>query len=536
MRRWNAWGNHDSEYTTELTENLREVLQALVGPSRALPVASLEDVVASVPASRLPEHPLFNTDPEVRTRHARGQSFPDSLVMQSGEFGVFPDGVAFPESTEQVVDILRYCAQNKITVIPYGGGTSVAGHINPAAGERPVLTLSMAHMNTLLGIDEESQIARFGAGTSGPLIEAQLKPLGFTLGHYPQSWELSTVGGWVASRSSGQQSLRYGRIEQLFAGGTVATHQGVLEIPTIPASSAGPDLREMIMGSEGRFGVITEVAVRVNRLPEHESFHVIFFPSWTEGMATAKTLVQDKTPLSMIRLSNQMETLSLLHMGNDAEQVSALESELAGQGIADSKVMLTVGVTGNSLQCEASLAQLRAVCNRHGGYFAGSEFGERWAHGRFRAPYLREALAAGGYAVDTMETAVEWRKVETAMNDIERAIREALADEGEQVHVYTHLSHVYGQGSSIYSTYLFRYDDSYQKTHKRWQKLKKAGAHQIVASGGTISHHHGVGVDHKPYLHAEKGPVGLATIAALCNFFDPDGLMNPGKLVDSGAE
>ncbi len=507
-----------------------------MGKSAGLPIAGLADVIATVPASRLVEHTLIDTDPEVRVRHARGQSFPDSLVMQSGDFGVFPDGVAFPENTDQVVDVLQYCAQHSVTAIPYGGGTSVAGHINPARNERPVLTISLARMNTLLSFDEESQIATFGAGTPGPMIEAQLKPLGFTLGHYPQSWELSTVGGWVASRSSGQQSLRYGRIEQLFAGGTVATHQGVMEIPTIPASSAGPDLREIIMGSEGRFGVISEVAVRVNRLPEHESFHVIFFPSWKEGMATAKTLVQQKTPLSMIRLSNQMETLSLLHMGNDSEQVATLETELNAHGIADSKVMLTVGVTGNKIQCDASLAQLRECCDSHAGFFVGAEFGQRWEHGRFRAPYLREALAAGGYAVDTMETAVEWSKVETAMNDIEQAIREALSDEGEQVHVYTHLSHVYGQGSSIYSTYLFRYAESYEKTHQRWEKLKKAGATQIVASGGTISHHHGVGVDHKPYLAAEKGVVGLATIDALCTYFDPDGLMNPGKLVDSHAE
>lgn len=536
MRRWNAWGNENSEYSTELSDSLREVLEALVGKSTGLPMASLEDVIAKVPVSRLSEHALIDTDPEVRVRHARGQSFPDSLVMQSGDFGVFPDGVAFPETTEQVVEVLRYCAQHSVTAIPYGGGTSVAGHINPANGARPVLTISMAGMNTLLNFDEESQIARFGAGTPGPMIEAQLQPLGYTLGHYPQSWELSTVGGWVASRSSGQQSLRYGRIEQLFAGGTVATQQGVLEIPTIPASSAGPDLREVVMGSEGRFGVISEVAVRVNRLPDHESFHVIFFPSWKEGMATAKTLVQEKTPLSMIRLSNQMETLSLLHMGTDPEQVALLEAELNEHGINDSKVMLTVGVTGNQLQCDASLAQLRECCDNNAGVFAGDEFGQRWEHGRFRAPYLREALAAGGYAVDTMETAVEWSKVEAAMNDIELAIREALSEEGEQVHVYTHLSHVYGQGSSIYSTYVFRFDENFEKTHQRWEKLKRAGATQIVASGGTISHHHGVGVDHKPYLQVEKGEVGLAAIDALCSFFDPDGLMNPGKLVDSHAE
>lgn len=532
MRRWNAWGNEDSEYTTELTEELKQMLELLVGPSKALPVASLEHVISKVPQSRLPEHPLVNTDAEIRVRHARGHSFPDCLATQSGDFGVFPDGVAFPENNEQVCELLRYAGEHNIAVIPYGGGTSVVGHINPPANEQPVLTISLGKMNKLLHFDKDNQLATFGAGTPGPLIEAQLKQHGYTLGHYPQSWELSTIGGWVASRSSGQQSLRYGRIEQLFAGGSIATQNGMLEIPTIPASSAGPDIREMFLGSEGRMGIITEVTARVTPLPEHESFHVIFFPSWDEGMQTAKTLVQQKVPLSMVRLSNQMETISLLHMSNDSESINSLETILSSNGIGDNKVMMTVGITaGNQMQYDTSLAQLEMHCKAHEGYVVDPTFGERWAHGRFRAPYLREPLSLGGYGVDTMETAVDWTKVPQAMEDIENAIRNALSDEDEPVHVYTHLSHVYGQGSSIYSTYLFRYDDSFDGTMKRWQKLKKAGAEQIVAHGGTISHQHGVGTDHRDYLPAEKGTLGIAAIKAVCDMFDPKGIMNPGKLI-----
>ncbi len=531
MRRWNAWGNEDSKYTSELNDNLRQILEALVGPSKGLPMASLQDVLPAVPPSRLVANRLVNTDAEVRVRHARGQSFPDCLAVQSGNFGAFPDGVALPENTEQVQELLRYATEHGVVVIPYGGGTSVVGHINPEPDDRPVLTISMARMNKLLELDRESQIATFGAGTPGPVLEEQLRAEGFMLGHFPQSWELSTLGGWVASRSSGQQSLRYGRIEQMFAGGTVVTPIGELDIPTIPASSAGPDIREMFLGSEGRMGIITEVKVRVTPLPEEEYFRVIFFPSWVEGMATAKTLVQQKTQLSMVRLSNQMETISLLHMGNDAETVSALDAELAAQGIGDSKVMMTVGITGSSAQCEASLKQLVDYCDSNQGVMVSHEFGERWAHGRFRAPYLREPLAMGGYAVDTMETAVDWLKVPEAMEGIEHAIRESLSDEGERVHVYTHLSHVYGQGSSIYSTYLFRYADSFEGTLQRWRKLKQAGAQAIVSYGGTISHQHGVGVDHRDYLPAEKGELGIAVIRKVCRLFDPNGLMNPGKLI-----
>ncbi len=486
MRRWNSWGNEDSEYTTQLSDSLREMLVALVGPSTPLPDASLEDTLAKVPASRLPAHPLVSVDPEIRLRHARGQSLPDWFAVRSGEFVAFPDGVAFPESAGEVGELLRYAADNAVSVIPYGGGTSVVGHINPELGERAVLTIDMGRMNQLIDLDKESQLATFGAGTPGPLLEEQLQREGYTLGHYPQSWELSTVGGWVASRSSGQQSLRYGRIEQLFAGGSIETPVGTLEIPTIPASSAGPDIREMILGSEGRMGIITEVKVRVSSLPECESFHVIFFPSWSEGMATAKQLAQQKMQLSMVRLSNQLETISLLHMGNDSAMVQELENFLSSKGIGEDKVMMTLGVTGTEAQCQAALEQSRACCAHNGGVEVDGSLGERWAHGRFRAPYLREPLGMAGYAVDTMETAIDWVRVPQAMADIENAIRTALADEDEQVHVYTHLSHVYGQGSSIYTTYLFRYADSYEATLQRWNKLKAADAQQIVAYGGPL--------------------------------------------------
>ncbi|HVL02170.1 MAG TPA: FAD-binding oxidoreductase, partial [Dongiaceae bacterium] len=226
MRRWNGWGDENTDFP--LKPSARQFLQDLIGTGKRLSDATLADVIAKVPPSRLPPHPLIVTDAEVRVRHARGQSLPDWLAVRSGDIGVFPDGVAFPDSSAQVQALLQFARENGVHVIPYGGGSSVVGHINPLAGSAPVLTLSLANLNRLLALDRVSQIATFGAGTPGPQVEAQLKHEGFTLGHFPQSWELSTVGGWVASRSSGQQSLRYGRIEQLYAGGKMETTEGTL--------------------------------------------------------------------------------------------------------------------------------------------------------------------------------------------------------------------------------------------------------------------------------------------------------------------
>jgi alkyldihydroxyacetonephosphate synthase len=535
MRHWNGWGNENSEYAITLDDGARQVLGSLIGAAEPLPTATLAGVVDKVPPSRLPDHRLIETDAEVRVRHARGQSLPDVLEMRGGAVDTFPDGVAFPESSEEVRELLDYAVAQDITVIPYGGGTSVVGHINPGAGARPVLTIDLGRMNRLIDLDRDSQLATFGAGTPGPLLEQLLQREGYTLGHFPQSWELSTVGGWVASRSSGQQSLRYGRIEQMFAGGTVETQAGTLEIPTIPASSAGPDLREIILGSEGRMGVITEVKVRVTPLPAAESFHVVFFPSWTDGATAARNLAQGKVQLSMVRLSNELETMTLLLSGN-ADSLARLDSHLAANGIGNGRVMMTFGVTGSERQCEFAKELASAICAEQGGVEAGQEFGESWAHGRFSAPYLRDPLLDAGFAVDTMETAVDWGDVDSTLAAVETAIREAAEAEGEQIHVYTHLSHVYSQGSSIYTTYMFRCAEDYETTLERWNRLKTAGAKAIVTCGGTISHQHGVGADHRDYLAAEKGPLGLEAIRRLCDFFDPDGRFNPGKLLPDANE
>ena len=533
MRLWNGWGNEDSDLTMELSDGLRALLEALVGPGTALRQATLDEVIAKVPNTRLDNHPLIKTDPETRVRHARGQSLPDWLEMHSGNVDNFPDGVAFPESSEQVRELLAHAKENNLIVIPYGGGTSVVGHINPEISDKPVLTIDMGKMNSMLSIDVESQLATFGAGAPGPMVEEELKKHGYTLGHFPQSWELSTLGGWVASRSSGQQSLHYGRIENMFAGGNIETLNGTMIIPTIPASSAGPDIREMILGSEGRMGIITEVTVRITPLPEEEKFQVVFFPSWEIGISAARKLIQQRVALSMVRLSNPLETTSLLYMGagSDTSGVVALEESLSKKGIGEGKVMMTFGVTGSARHCDAAYQLALDHCSDLGGVADKSGLGENWAHGRFRAPYLRDPLGAEGYVVDTMETAIDWSKVSEAAENIEQAIRTALDDEGEQVHAYTHLSHVYGQGSSIYTTYLFRIGESYEQGMNRWMKLKKAGADQIVAYGGTISHQHGVGSDHKNYLTAEKGELGIAAINSLCEQFDPKGQMNPGKLL-----
>lgn len=530
MRRWNGWGDEGTNML--LPDSAGNFLEKKLDKATPLADSGLAEVLAIVPESRLPEHSLISTDKEQRVRHARGQSLPDWLAMRSGDFGIFPDGVCFPENRQQIHDILSFAKQHNIELIPYGGGTSVAGHINPRQSERAILTVDMGHMNQLMDLDESSQIATFGAGTPGPMVEAQLRAKGYTLGHFPQSFELSTIGGWVASRSSGQQSLRYGRIEQMFAGGILETFDGGLNLPTFPASSAGPDLREMILGSEGRFGIISEVKVRVTKLAEVEQFYVLFFPDWKNASNFCREVVQNRIPLSMLRVSNAVETQTQLKMAGKESSIKKLETYLGWRGCGNHKCMLTLGITGSSKQLKSTLSLLKPFKRQYKAVSTGTMLGKRWAEHRFQFPYLREALWLKGFAVDTFETATDWCNVQTMMEKAENHMRNGLADENEKVHVFTHLSHVYGQGCSLYTTYLFRCADDYKKTLERWKKLKKIACETIVNNKGTISHQHGVGKDHAPYLSVEKGELGMKVLGNLCEHFDPDKQLNPGTLIE----
>lgn len=529
MRRWNGWGDTATLYP--LPASAAAFLADRLGLGTAPQEISLERLMASVPASRLPDHSLVSTRPDDRIRHARGQSLPDWIALRSGRLGTFPDGVAYPLTPDDVRALFSYAHAAGARVIPYGGGTSVVGHINPHPGGQPVLTVDLSRMNRLESLQETSRLATFGAGVTGPNLEAHLRAHGYTLGHFPQSFEFSTLGGWIAARSSGQQSLYYGRIEDLFAGGVLETPSGALRLPPFPASAAGPDLRQLVLGSEGRLGVITSATVRVSPLPQREVFRAAFFPDFTHGVEAVRHMVQSRIPLSLLRLSTANETETTLQLAGHPRAVATLERVLRAQGASAGKCMLMVGATGSSAQVRHALREAHSLARHQGGVFtAGGYLGQQWQRSRFRTPYLRNTLWESGYAVDTLETAVTWERVLPALEAIEHAIKEAASEHTVPVHVFSHISHVYRHGASIYTTLLFPLMPDPDVDLALWAAIKSAASAAVVHSGGTISHQHGVGADHLPYLEAEKGALGMATLRALSAQFDPDSIMNPGKL------
>lgn len=539
MRRWNGWGDENNSMILPPSAEL--FLQQILGKAQPLTNISLINVMAKVPESRLSINQLakFNwltDDKEKRVRHARGQSLPDWLAMHSGDIDVFPDAVAFPENRHDIQALLHWAQQENIELIPYGGGTSVAGHINPLKSTRVVITVDMSRLNQLIALDKKSQIATFGAGTPGPMVEAQLRAQGYTLGHFPQSFELSTIGGWVASRSSGQQSLRYGRIEQLFAGGIMETFNGELQLSSFPASSAGPDIKEIVLGSEGRFGIISEVKVRISKLAEKEQFSVLFFPSWQQATDFCREVAQQRIQLSMLRVSNAMETKTQLKLAGHENAIYWLERYLRLRGAKQQKCMLTFGLTGSKPQISSSKKQLKPLIKQFKGVSTGEHLGKRWSKNRFKFPYLRETLWEKGVVVDTLETATDWHNVDRLMAKVESSLETALSavsESNKKIHVFTHLSHVYGQGCSLYTTYLFCNGNNYPQTLKQWQTLKHAASSAIIENGGTISHQHGVGKDHTPYLSVEKGEQGMKVLSHLCHHFDHKNLLNPNTLIEN---
>ncbi len=535
MRRWNGWGDDSVDFP--LNEGAKAFLAQNLGPGIAPRDVSKEEAIAKVPESKLDSFSGASTDPLARIRHAHGESFPDWWALKTGRLGPFPDAIVYPESHDEVVAILKAANEQGCMVIPYGGGTSVVGHLTVPETDQPVLSVDMSRLNKLMNLDEQDQLATMGAGAAGPDVEAQLRARGYMLGHLPQSFEYSTLGGWVVTRSSGQQSLRYGRIEQMFAGGRMVTPKGTLEMPTIPAIGAGPDIKDFIMGSEGRMGILSEATVRVVPVPEQENFHAVFFPDWETAKEAVRAITQSGTRLSMLRLSNPIETFTQLMLAGHPGQIAVLEKYLSVRGAGpydgnDGKCMLMIGITGTASQCRFSRRQTLAIARQFKGVHTGRFIGKGWAKNRFRGPYLRNTLWDAGYAADTAETSVDWHKVSDCMRDIEKAAHDAFAGIGEKVHAFTHLSHVYNQGSSIYSTFIYRIGDDPDDTYARWRRLKTAVCEVMVRYGGTISHQHGVGVDHKPYLPAEKKELGISAIQALAKHYDPEGMMNPGKLVD----
>ena len=531
MKRWNGWGDEITGYPIPITA--KDYLTDRLGDYQDLADATLSDITNSIPVSKLRDVDFISTDPIERIRHSCGQSLPDWIHLHSGSIPRITDGVVFPVSDEDIQMMINFAKENQIILIPYGGGTSVVGHINPPLTDAPVLTIDLSRLNHLVDIDETSQLATFQAGVRGPEIESGLNKNGYTLGHFPQSFEYSTLGGWIASRSCGQQSFYYGRIEDLFRGGHIITPVGSIDLLPFPASAAGPDLRQLFLGSEGRLGIVSSASVQIKKLPEFEGFYGVFFRNWEDGMNAVREITQKGIRVSMLRLSDALETETHLILSGKETLHRLASFGLDTLGFRAQRCLLILGVTGEYKSAHHARKSAIRLCRKFGGLYTGNFIGKSWQKNRFLAPYLRNALWDAGYALDTLETAVPWKKVSGAKQAIINIITQIGINHELPILVFGHLSHIYQSGASIYITYLFRRSPDPEENLEHWMSIKDAASQAIIDQGCTISHQHGIGADHRKYLPNEKGALGINFLQDASNFFDPDQILNPQVMINS---
>lgn len=478
----------------------------------------------------------FSVSALERVTHSLGRSLPDLLRLRRGDLAFAPDAVVMPASEGAVASVLRIAAEANFAVIPFGGGSSVVGGVEPRTlrGQAGALSLDTTRLDALVRIDRESMTATFQAGILGPALEAALLAHGLTLGHFPQSFEHSTLGGWIATRSSGQSSSGYGAIEDLLVAVRMMTPEGVVRTLPIPRSSTGPDLNGLVLGSEGTLGVIVEATLRVREAPATFEDRGMLFRRFADGVATVREATREGVPVAVMRLADAAETELAGALRHDPDRgfdvSSAALGLLARFGYAHERTALVYAVEAESRgKARPALRRMLALGRRHGGLPLGRTPGRAWRRDRFRTPYLRDWLLDQGVAADTYETALPWARLEAGHDAILRAMRRAAEVHAGGGLAMGHLSHSYVDGACLYFTLLYPLDPSNDLL--QWESVKREITEAIVAAGGTLSHHHGVGLDHQPWITREKGALGLSALRAARTALDPRGLMNPGKLL-----
>jgi alkyldihydroxyacetonephosphate synthase len=517
IRKHWGWGYADEQ------PDLEQVRAAAGGIVDMLGIGSLdveapvplEQVVLRAPRVEVPValRDICATGAHARAFHAWGASYSDVVRAFRGCFEHPPDVVAFPRDERDVEAVLEWAAGADVAVVPFGGGTSVVGGVTPAF-DGPAVSLDLRHLDRVLEVDAVSRSARIGAGALGPVLEAQLAEHGLTLRHYPQSFELSTLGGWIATRAGGHFATVETHIDDLVESVRAVTPAaGVWASRRLPGSGAGPSPDRLLLGSEGTLGVITEAWVRVRPRPTSRASAAVTFPSFAQGAEAVRALAQSGLRPSNCRL------------------VDPLEAQYTGAGDG-SVAVLVLGFESSGFDVAGLYAQAVALCREHGGEVADREDDGPGAEGAWRgaflrAPYLRDTFVAMGVLSETFETAITWERFGALHAAVTAAVREAA---GPRALVSCRLTHVYPDGPAPYFTVLAPARRGEEV--EQWAQIKAAASDALLAAGGTITHHHAVGRDHRPWYDRQRPDPFAAALRAAKAAVDPRGLLNPGVLID----
>jgi alkyldihydroxyacetonephosphate synthase len=547
--KWWGWGDEDVEFTHEDKPELGPFLQRhleidvsrissprvafgeLDIPEPQLPAALRSELEAAAGA----EH--VSVDALDRLVHARGKCLRELVRQRRGELGRLPDVVIRPGDEEAVERLLGAAIAADAVVIPFGGGSNISGSLEPPAGEaRPVVSVDMSRMERVLAIDEPAGLARVQAGASGPRLEEQLNARGWTLGHFPDSFTHSTLGGWIATRSSGMQSDKYGDVADLTRAVRIATPQGLLALRPVPATSTGPSVREMVLGSEGRLGIITEATVHVHRVPLERRILGYLFPTWAAALECMREIAAADVYPSVTRVSDANETRFSFATRKtptalDRVKSRALQEVLRRRDFDLERMCLAfIGYEGGARHVGEQRKRVGRIVRRHGGLGIGSGPGVLYDQKKFDTPYIRDFLLDRGALADVSETAAPWSRLPALYDAVIGAAEGQFRSLGVPGYVMCHLSHSYHSGACLYFTFGLKPSDRRDPLDD-YGAVKSAIQQAFVDAGATLSHHHAVGTEHAEWLAQDISAPGVELLRALFEGVDPGHNLNPGKLV-----
>lgn len=531
-----GWGHSSTGY--ELPSTARKWLSREIGwIPRSTPPESLASITTA--ATRLPDSTSaaliqivgddhVRTDGPSRLRRGAGRSYLDLIRRRGGDVSGLPDAVVLPGSHDEVLAVLFQCVDDDIAVTPFGGGTGVVGGLAGGAGEhRAVVALDVARLTEIRSIDVKSLLVSAGAGLRAPELESRMARYGLTLGHVPQSYEFATLGGYAATRSAGQASTGHGSFAELVYGLRLATPAGDWAVGGATPTSTGPDLLGLVVGSEGAFGVITELTLRMRPAPADKQYEGWSFRSLPRALEGLRQLARNGLLPDITRVSDSDETRANLVLAGSSQSV-ALQSFLRMRGHSGG-CLLIVGWEGDADAVGVRRRAAGSLLRRCEGLRLGRSVGQAWLSHRYSVPYLRDTLLDVGLLVETLETAASWSDLPDVYDATREALATALSTKDTRPLVLCHVSHVQPTGASLHFTVLADRDE--RGPLQQWLLAKRAATDALLSRGGVLTHHHGVGIDHAPWLSQAIGDLGIDVLRAVKDRLDPTGICNPGVLL-----
>lgn len=552
--KWWGWGEEGVFFNWQNKPAFAPIVRRAVGVDlRPREIDTVDFATAQVPETRLPEEIRSEltailgaehtvTDDHDRVVHWAGKAVMDIVKTLQNRFERLPDVIVYPADEQQVAAVTRLAVERDLVLIPFGGGTSISRSLQPRPEEtRTVVSVDLGRMNKVLEIDETSCIARIQAGTLGPDMEDQLNARGWTLGHFPDSFTHSTVGGWAATRSSGMQSDKYGDIAEIIRGMNVVRPGGTVKLRPLPSTSTGPSLREMFIGSEGRLGIITELWVQVHRIAPSRQVIAYMFPTWEQGLDGIRQIKEAEIPTTFARISDARETEFSLAT---QKAPTSRKSEIAAKGQEalwafmrkrgwDTQAMCIAYVCFEGTKADVARHRkaVAGLAKANGAIVLGSGPGALYDQKKFDTPYLRDFLLEQQIIGDVSETAAPWSRLTAVHKAAYQAAESAFDELGLKGWIMSHMSHSYHTGACLYFTFAFPFTD--ENVDYEYALVKTRIQQAFIDAGGTLSHHHGVGAEHSPWMDQDVSPEGVELLRGLFRSADPSENFNPGKIIDS---